>query len=463
MTSLQVINPYDESLIEEIERIDEKNSFEILKRSHDLFSNRSNCLPTFKRIDILEKTAALVKHNALFLAKTASQEGGKPLTDSKIEIDRAYNGIKVAISELLHFGGREVPMNLTPSSNNRIAYTMREPKGVVLALCAFNHPVNMIIHQIIPAIAIGAPVIVKPASATPLSCRNLVNILYESGLPEAWCPMILCENSVTEKMVSDERIAFLSFIGSAKVGWHLRSKLAYGASCALEHGGAAPVIIDETADIDDAIPLLVKGGFYHAGQVCVSVQRIFVHHSISDYFAERMAKMVVALEVGDPLNENTEVGPLISANEVDRVHAWVLEAKENGARVLCGGNKLSKTTYAPTVLYNPPDSVNVSKKEIFGPVVCIYTYSEIDEAVKKANQLPFHFQSSVFTKNIDRALDMVKKLNATTVLVNDHTAFRVDWMPFGGSKHSGQGVGGIGPSMHEMTLEKLMVIKSNTL
>jgi len=463
MTSLKVTNPYDESLIEEIERTSETTSFEMLKQSYALFSDRSKWLPVYRRIEILEKAAALVKRNALSLAKVAASEGGKPLVDSKIEVDRAVEGIKVAIKEMSHFGGREIPMNLTRSSTNRIAYTMREPRGVVLAISAFNHPFNLIVHQVIPAIAVGAPVLVKPASATPLSCRNLLDILYEAGLPEQWCQMMLCENEIAEKMVSDQRISFLSFIGSAKVGWHLRSKLAPGASCALEHGGAAPVIFDETGDMDDAMPLLVKGGFYHAGQVCVSVQRIFVHASVVDTFAKKMTQMATRLIVGDPLAKTTEVGPLISPKEVDRVHSWVCEAAKAGAVILCGGNKLSKTTYEPTVLLTPPDNAAVSQQEIFGPVTCIYPYIDLNDAIDRANQVPFSFQASVFTKNLDLALSTVKRLNAMAVMVNDHTAFRVDWMPFGGSKQSGVGVGGIGPSMHEITLEKLMVIKSNVI
>jgi len=344
-----------------------------------------------------------------------------------------------------------------------MAYTMKEPRGVVMAISAFNHPFNLIIHQVIPAIAVGCPVIVKPSSATPLSCRNLVNILYKAGLPVEWCRMILCENKTAEKMISDRRISFLTFIGSSKVGWHLRSKLASGAGCTMEHGGAAPVIFDETADMDKAMPLLVKGGFYHAGQVCVSVQRIYVHQTMIEEFSKKMRHLVRNLKVGNPLHDDTEVGPLISPSEVNRVHEWVMEAAQKGATILCGGEKLPNNCYKPTVLLNPPEDTKVSQKEIFGPVVSIYSFQDRDEAIARANQLNFCFQAAVFTRKLDIALDTVKKLNAMAVMVNDHTAFRVDWMPFGGSRESGLGVGGIGPAMHEMTIEKLMVIKSDAV
>ena len=233
------------------------------------------------------------------------------MADSLVEIDRAADGIGVAIKEVSSLHGTEIPMNLTASSQGRHAYTRKEPRGVAIAVSAFNHPFNLIVHQVIPAIAAGCPVIVKPAKTTPLSCKNLIEILYESGLPETWCQMIICDNSVTEKLISDERNSFFTFIGSARVGWYLRSKLPPGATCALEHGGVAPAIVDHTADIDKAVPLLVKGGFYHAGQVCVSVQRIIAHEDIFNELSEKVVDAVKKLKVGDPTDMATEVGPLI--------------------------------------------------------------------------------------------------------------------------------------------------------
>jgi acyl-CoA reductase-like NAD-dependent aldehyde dehydrogenase len=271
--------------------------------------------------------------------------------------------------------------------------------------------------------------------------------------------MILTENDVTAKLVADERVAFMTFIGSSKVGWMLRSKLAPGASCALEHGGVAPVILDETADLDDAVPLLTKGGFYHAGQVCVSVQRVYAHRSIEKELTGRLVEAAKALEVGDPTRMETEVGPLIWPKEVERVHQWVTEAKEKGATVLCGGEPLGETTYAPTVLLNPPDGVRVSTDEVFGPVVCIYSYEDIDDAVKRANLEHAYFQAALFTNRLDRALDIGRRLQGMAVMINDHTAFRVDWMPFGGHRDSGLNLGGIEHSMRDMTIERMMVFR----
>ena len=231
----------------------------------------------------------------------------------------------------------------------------------------------------------------------------------------------------------------------------------------MEHGGAAPVIVEQDADVDAMLPALLKGGFYHAGQVCVSVQRVFVHESICEDVASKLAKMASDLIVGDPLDKKTEVGPLILPREVDRVEEWVNEALSKGAKVLSGGKRISDTLYEPTVLLDPPDDVKVTTQEIFGPVVCIYPYSNRNEAIDKANSLPFAFQAAVFTNNLETTLDTVKKLNATAVMVNDHTAFRVDWMPFGGRDSSGIGMGGIPYSMDEMTREKMIVIKNDVL
>lgn len=460
MNQLKVLSAFDQDIVlETLPMIEEAQVMEILEKSYSLFNKRSSWISTEKRIAILERTIDLIKERREELAIMAAKEGGKPLVDSLVEIDRAIGGVAIAIREISHLHGSEIPMGITASSAGRIAYTRRDPRGVVIAISAFNHPFNLIIHQVIPAIAAGCPVIVKPALTTPLSCRNLVNILYEAGLPKEWCQMVLCENDVAEKLVSDARISFLTFIGSAKVGWHLRSILPPGASCVLEHGGAAPVIVDKSADLDKALPLLVKGGFYHAGQVCVSVQRIIAHKDIIEELTKRLVAAAKELKVGEPTLIETEVGPLILPREVDRVHSWVEKAVAGGAELLCGGERISKTCYAPTILLDPPKDSEVSLKEIFGPVVCLYSYEELDKAIEQANSVEYAFQASIFSNDLEVAFKAIENLEGLAIMVNDHTAFRVDWMPFGGHKQSGLGVGGIGHAIKDMTLEKMFVIK----
>ena len=460
---MRVSNPYKDGLIEEVPMVGKQEMEQALANAYGLFQDRSKWIPAHERIEILERCRDIMKSRVDELTKTAAQEGGKPYQDSKVEVLRAINGVKLAAEQIGQIRGEQIPMGLTASSVNRMAFTFREPIGVVASVSAFNHPLNLIVHQTVTAIAAGCPVIVKPASTTPLSCLGFVEILKEAGLPDNWCQPLICDTETTELMVTDPRVNYLSFIGSAKVGWYLKSKLAPGTRCALEHGGVAPVIVERDAEVDAILPALVKGGFYHAGQVCVSIQKIFVHQDIAEALAEKIAQQAEKLIVGDPLDEQTEVGPLIQHKEVDRVAEWGEEAVQEGAKVLCGARKISDTCYAPTVLFNPPGHVRLSREEVFGPVVCIFPFTDRQEAINVANSLPVHFQAAVFTKDLDIALDAVNQLNATAVMVNDHSAFRVDWMPFGGRDESGIGMGGIPYSIHEMTREKLMVIKSKVI
>ncbi len=459
---LKVLSPYDQQLIREIKENTAEEAYKFLEKAYALFHARDKWLPAHQRIKILERTAALMNDQLETLTENAAREGGKPYIDSAVEVERAINSVKIAAQYISQIKGEQIPMELTPSSTNRIAFTIKEPIGVVFSICAFNHPLNLVIHQTVTAIAAGCPVIIKPASTTPLSCLHFIELLKEAGLPEGWCEVLICDNVITEKIATDERVAYLSFIGSAKVGWYLRSKLAPGTRCGLEHGGIAPLIAESDADINMLIPAIVKGGFYHAGQVCVSVQRVFIHEKISSTVIEQIVAATKKLIVGDPLDKKTEVGPLITTKEVNRVHEWVKEAVEHGASLLCGGNKIGETCYAPTVLLNPSKEVRVSTQEIFGPVICLYTYNDLDKAIELANDSSFHFQSAVFTSDINRALYCIERLNANAVIVNDHTAFRVDWMPFGGRDASGLGLGGVPYAINEMLREKLMVIRRTT-
>ncbi len=463
MKNLEVFSPFDGKKVGEVPFSSKDEVQSAIDTAYEIFCDYSKRLPKYRIAEILKKTASLIEERKEELTKLCASEGGKPYMDSKVEVERAINGIEFALSYLGALEGKEIAMGHTQSSANRLAYTFKEPIGVVASISAFNHPFNLAVHQVIPALAVGCPVIIKPASSTPLSAFKLVEILQEAGLPKGYAKALVCDRNSAELLSTSEKTAFLSFIGSADVGWALSKKVSDGTRVALEHGGVAPVIVEPDADMDELLPALLKGGFYHAGQVCVSVQRVYVHKSIAKKVASKLADMAKKLKVGDQLNPQTEVGPLISHGDVDRVHEWVQDAKEKGGEILCGGEKLSQSLYAPTVIFDTSDEAIVSKKEVFGPVVCVYSYENIDEAIKRANSLSVSFQGAVFSKNIDKSLKVVKELNATAVMVNDHTAFRVDWMPFGGAKTSGLGLGGINYSMNEMCNEKLMVIKSPSL
>ncbi|RYE32089.1 MAG: aldehyde dehydrogenase family protein [Hyphomicrobiales bacterium] len=444
---LQVVQAYDRAPITEIETDDAAALERKLQAAQAVFKDRDNWLKPHQRIAILRKLAGLLEARRDHFAMQIAREGGKPLPDAIVEANRAVDGVYI-------------PMGLSAAAADRWAFTTKEPIGIVAAISAFNHPLNLIVHQVAPAIAVGCPVIVKPAGTTPLSCIDFVKLVHEAGLPEAWCQTFVPEETaLAEKFATDPRIAFLSFIGSAKVGWYLHSKLAHGARSALEHGGVAPAIVDRSADLAGIIEPIVKGGYYHAGQVCVSTQRIYVHDAIINDFTERLVARVKTLRTGDPTLKDTEVGPLIIPKEADRVASWIDEAIKGGARLATGGKRLSETTLEPTVLIDPDPEARISSEEVFGPVVAIYRYSKLDDAIARANSLPVAFQASIFSQDIDVAMRAANRLDASAVMVNDPTTFRTDWMPFAGRRVSGYGTGGIPYTMRDMTQEKMILLK----
>ncbi len=457
---LSVEQPFDGRVIAELDTATWPEVDAMLDRAVSAFRDRRRRLPAYRRIEILQRLAALVRDQGDDFALLIAREGGKPLKDARIEAERAVNGVDLAAERIAHLHGREIPVDLTAAGAGRLAFTRKEPIGPVVAVSAFNHPLNLIVHQVVPAIATGCPVIVKPADTTPLTCQKFVDLVYEAGLPEDLCQVSICDIPTAERLVTDARVAFFSFIGSAKVGWYLRSRLAPGTRCALEHGGAAPVIVCDDADLAQAIPSLIVGGYYHAGQVCVSVQRIFVDERVKPAFLEAFADQVARLVTGDPTKPETDVGPLILPREVDRVATWVEDAISGGARLLAGGGKLGERQYTPTILVDPPADAKVSTLEIFGPVTCVTGFDDMADAVARANALPLAFQAAAYTRDLDRALDLANQLDAGAVMINDHTAFRVDWMPFAGRGASGYGVGGIEATMDDMTQEQMTVIRA---
>ncbi len=457
---LKVVQAFDRAPIAEIKTDNAAALEQKLETAERAFNDRDGWLQPHQRMAILRKLAALMDARRDHLALQIAREGGKPLPDAIVETTRAIDGVHNAADELRTFSGREIPMGLSAASEGRWAFTTREPIGVVAAISAFNHPLNLIVHQVAPAIAVGCPVIVKPASTTPLSCLDFVALVREAGLPDGWCQTFVTEdNALAEKLATDRRVAFLSFIGSAKVGWSLQSKLAPGTRSALEHGGVAPAIVDRSADIAKVIEPIVKGGFYHAGQVCVSTQRVFVDKDIADDFTQELVARVEALLTDDPVLKDTEVGPLILPREADRVLEWIGEAVRGGATLATGGDRLSQTTLRPAVLLDPAADAKISTQEIFGPVVAVYRYGDLDDAINRANALPTAFQASVFAQDIDIALRAANRLDASAVMINDPTAFRTDWMPFAGRKQSGYGTGGIPYTMRDMTQEKMILMR----
>lgn len=454
-----VVSPYDRKPIAQVGFMNEAQAFENLDTLVRAFRER-RVPKTHERIAILKSCADRMKAQRERFADLIAWEGGKPLKDARVEVDRAITSVTWAAEEAGRLAGREVPMRASAAASGHVAFTYPEPIGVALAISAFNHPLNLIAHQVVPAVAVGCPVMVKPASATPLSCLHFVELLYEAGLPPEVCLPLIADGSVAENVARSSDVAFLSFIGSSDVGWHLRSVVAPGTRFALEHGGTAPVVIDESADLSKAVPLLLRGAYYHSGQVCVSVQRIFVHEKVSEAFKEVFVEGVKRLKVGDPREEATDCGPIIRERDLEKIEKRVMAAVRNGARLLTGGKRVNETCFEPTVLEEPKADDPVMTEEIFGPVACIRTFSDFGKAVDEINSVKWEFQAAIFAENLDRAMQFAKGVHASAVMVNESTTFRVDWMPFRGDGPSGFGTGGIPFSMHDLITEKMVVIKT---
>lgn len=420
-----------------------------------------NKLRPFERSAILKKVASILKSKEEFLSKVISAEGGKPLKDAKAETTRAIATIELCAEETLRLHGEVIPMERTPAGKDHIAFTVRDPIGPVLAISAFNHPLNLIAHQVGTAIGAGCAVVLKPASQTPVSAWFLNEAFKEAGLPEGILRVLNAEVSLVEKLVASDIFGFVSFIGSAKVGWEMRKKIANGVRIALEHGGQAPAIVREDADLDLAIPALIKSSYYHAGQVCISTQGIFVHEKIYQTFVSRFKEAATKLVVGSAMNENTDIGPLIRPSEVVRLQKGIDEAIKRGAKVILGNevSGSSKQYLSATILTDAPRDSSIMKDEAFGPVVCINSYSDEQELLNYLNDKPYIFEASLFTKDISRAMRIATEIATMTFVINNHNAFRVDQMPFGGHKESGLGMGGVKYAMEEQTRMKQIIIK----
>ncbi len=457
--TIEVTSPYTGAIVGSVEGATPEileHAFATAKKAH---KEITSALPAFKRAEILEKTADLVEANLADYAMTIALEGGKPLADAEIETLRAVNTLRLSAEAALSLEGELPVMDRSAAGAKKTSFIIREPIGVISSISAFNHPLNLSAHLVGPSLAPGNSVVLKPASDTPLCSMKLGQHFLEAGLPQEALSIVNCDPPLAEQCATDPRINFLNFIGSDRVGWSLRSKLPIGARIMLEHGGSSPAIVEPDTNLEKTASSCVKGGYYHAGQVCVSLQRLFIHEKIYDEFLTLFVEKVKALNVGDPTLPKTEVGPLIRKSSVDKTAEWVDEALKLGAKALCGAESLENNCYAPTVLTGVKAPMKIHDQEIFGPVVVAYKYSDLDKILAEANNSPYAFQSSIFTQDIDRALYAANELDATAVMINDHPAFRVDWMPFGGRKASGVGMGGVRYAAEEMSQLKIINIQ----
>ena len=454
---IEVRNPYDDSLITEAPSASEKQLHLAVEKAAAGFE-KTRRMSTFERTSVMNNVITGIIARMEGIARTITLEAGKPIKDSRVEVSRSVNTFGIAVEEAKRFGGELIPLDTMPTTEGRWGITRRFPVGPVLAISPFNFPLNLVVHKVAPAIAVGNPIIIKPSSATPLTALTLGEILVEAGYPKEAVSVVPCKGSAIETVLSDERMKKVSFTGSPAVGWRLKS-LCGKMKITLELGGNAAVIVDDDESLDYAIDRCVTGSFSFAGQICISVQRIIVREDLYDRFVRGFVAKSAALKMGNPLHETTEVGPMINAGAVAKALNYTEQAVASGAKVLLGG-EISGNMFPPTILENVPKDQPAYCDEIFAPVVLMSKYTDFDEALAEVNDSDFGLQAGVFTSDIKKAWKAFETLEVGGVMIGDIPTFRVDQMPYGGVKNSGFGREGLIYAMEEMTELKLMTMNN---
>jgi len=458
MTSgtLAVTNKYTGQVATHVACADRALVGRAIDAAHDAF-HRTRRLPAWQRRDILQHVVLRVTQRQEELARVLAIEVGKPIRDARGEIARLIDTFRLAAEEATRLAGEWLPLDIAPRATGYQAIVRRFPLGPCTFITPFNFPLNLAAHKIGPAIAAGCPWILKPASATPVSALLLGEILAETPLPPGAFSILPASAADVEPLVTDERMRFLSFTGSPQVGWALRAR-AGRKRVTLELGGNAACIVDPDADLDYAADRLTFGAFYQSGQSCISVQRVLAHRSIYAALRARLVERAEKLPTGNPLDEHTFLGPLISEADAIRVEQWVAEAVAAGARVLCGGRRQGPC-YEATWLENVDPQQKISCREVFGPVATLQPFDDFDEALRGANDSVYGLQCGVFTRDLARAFRAFEELDVGGVVINDVPSFRVDNMPYGGMKESGCGREGVRYAIEEMTERKVLVLR----
>jgi len=454
----EVRSPYDGAVVGRVAQGDAALVDRAAEAAHEAF--RSADFPQHERAAVLDRAAALVGERGEDLALTIAAEAGKPLKTARVEAARCVDTLTFSATEARKLTGGTVPMEASPAGAGKLGVMLRVPYGVVGAISPFNFPLNLVAHKLGPAIAAGNAVVLKPAGQTPISALKLAAILVEAGLPAGWLSVIPGPGSqVGNAIVEHELIRALSFTGSAEVGWGIRSRVPH-KKVNLELGSNAPLIVHADGDWETAADKAQIHAFSHAGQSCISIQRVLVHDDIAEAFTERLVGNVARLRVGDPLDPATDVGPLITPEDRDRVKGWIDAAVEGGAELLCGGELVDEgRCLAPTLLGAPAREAKVWREEIFGPVATVDTYAEFGEALQMANDSKFGLQAGVFTRDVGRGLEAAATLEFGGVLINEAPTFRADQMPYGGVKDSGNTREGPAYAVQELTEERFVTLQ----
>ena len=449
----EIRSPYDQAPIAVVHRAGPAEVERAIAGAVEAFETTRH-LASWEREQILERIAAGIAARRDELAETIALEAGKPIKTARVEVDRAVFTFSIAAEETKRIYGEIVPLDWLPGNEGRVAHVHRVPLGPVAGITPFNFPLNLVAHKVAPALAAGNPILLRPASQTPVSSLALGQILLEAGWPADAIAVLPCSTDTARPLVEDDRIKLLTFTGSPVVGWGLKSR-AGRKRVTLELGGNAAVIVNDDADVAYAAERVAWGGFAYAGQTCISVQRVYVHESVYETFRDELVRRVDALQVGDPLDEATDVGPVIDASNADRVEEWLEEARGAGATVLSGGER-EGSVWRPTLLEDVPEDVRISCEEVFAPVVGLNRFTDVHEAIEAAGRSEFGLQGGIFTNDmrvVDEAFD---KLEVGGLMVNDVSTFRIDHMPYGGVKSSGFGREGLRYAIEEMTEQKLV-------
>jgi acyl-CoA reductase-like NAD-dependent aldehyde dehydrogenase len=453
--TFEVKSPFDDSVVAEIGVPTDADVEEAAATAHDTFKE-SRHLPIHARSEALDHISKRLSETIDENAELIAQEGGKPLKWAKVEATRAVSTFRWASEVIRHGDDELMRLDTEASLGSRMGILRRFPIGPVLGITPFNFPLNLVAHKVAPALAVGAPIVVKPASTTPIGSLRLAEFFAETDLPKGMYQVLPVRSSVADGMARDERYRKISFTGSAAIGWYLKN-LDPKKKVTLELGGNAGVIVHSDADLDHAAARIAFGGYYQAGQSCISVQRVLVASEVYEDFTARLVKQVESLKVGDPMDPTVDVGPVIDKGEVVRIADWVQEAVSQGAEVLVGGTG-EGPFFQPTLLSHVNPEMKVCKEEVFGPVVTISPYQTFDEALASVNDSKYGLQAGVFTNDINRAFEAHRTLEVGGIIVNDVSAFRADQMPYGGSKDSGFGREGLRFAMEEMTEPRIMVL-----
>jgi len=456
---IPVYDPYNDGLVDHVPSATAADAELALEAAVRGFAT-ARSMTVHERAGVLYRTADIVRDNLDTFAEMIAREGSKTIREARKEVMRCTNTLTVSAEEAKRLLGETIPFDSFPGGEDRVGYWYRFPIGVLLAITPFNDPLNLVAHKLGPAIAAGNSVILKPATVTPLSALLLAEALLEAGLPEDVLQVITGSGArLGEVLVPDSRVRMISLTSGLEAGQWIAENAGI-KKLGMELGSNSPVIVWEDADLEWAVESCVSGAFWAAGQNCIGVQRLYVHSGVYEEFRDRFVERTGEYVIGDKLDEDTDMGPMITVEEAERVEKWVAEAEGMGARVLTGGGRV-KALFEPTVLENVPVKATVHHQEIFGPVVNLYPVEDPDEAIAKANSLPFGLHAAVFTRDVNRAFRFAYALDCGGVMINDSTDYRLDSMPFGGIRNSGLGREGVKFSLQEMTEPKTICFLVN--